>query len=791
MQKIAYITHFNSFFATKNKKEALEKMAITFQKKKHNGLNVISTLIAVFLVVVLFFSMVFYFYENAEEEAYEMLHIQTKQIKDDLILQLKSDRENLITMANFASKLYSDGENYDLLFESFRSIGLFSAIGILNPDNTFITRMGTIDLDGKISYEEEVNRGEYISGRIPDLTREGSEIIRSAVPIKVKDATVGILYGVIKLETIGEKYNTMAKELNAQLFVYDKESGKFVIDTANKTPGELSELKNRTYTDGYSYDALVNSEKGYTSFKSIFTGENLYIHYSAIPEFDWGIMLGRYESQVFEKTHKLSQSIIITFVIMAAIIFAYLQITLKSEKDRTKLNAESSSIRRLLLETNERYTNITQALKSIKTFSKARSSFFIDTDGENHFYITPALKDKLLSESDRQYLHTELFNFSANINNAIESSIYFMQIVPNKRLKKTNAQLYEFLLKHEIKSVSFAVITDKHNHVGILGTLNPKKVTAARNLIEDVAICFSIAMYNKKHLNKTELAATTDSLTGALNRVAYKKDILVFDDEMPEDFSCIYVDVNELHLRNNKFGHAAGDEMLAFIANTLKEVFYGHRIYRMGGDEFLVFARNVLQNTVKEHIETFMAQLEAKGYNVSIGMSYRTKNTNCEEMVREAEVRMYEAKARYYQNKALKSVSEDNDKTYISAKTGIKEVDILLSVLKDHYNGIYRVSLNTDCAHRILMPSYLGYNEKENNFSELLKKYINDTVDPDYHRPIMSFLNYDAIKTQLLEGKTPNITYKKIHGQLVTLSVYNLSDDSDNANETLWVFANN
>ena len=89
------------------------------------------------------------------------------------------------------------------------------------------------------------------------------------------------------------------------------------------------------------------------------------------------------------------------------------------------------------------------------------------------------------------------------------------------------------------------------------------------------------------------------------------------------------------------------------------------------------------------------------------------------------------------------------------------------------------------------MPSYLGYNEKENNFSELLKKYINDTVDPDYHRPIMSFLNYDAIKTQLLEGKTPNITYKKIHGQLVTLSVYNLSDDSDNANETLWVFANN
>ena len=35
------------------------------------------------------------------------------------------------------------------------------------------------------------------------------------------------------------------------------------------------------------------------------------------------------------------------------------------------------------------------------------------------------------------------------------------------------------------------------------------------------------------------------------------------------------IDVNELHAVNNKYGHAAGDEMLLYIANTLKEVFYG------------------------------------------------------------------------------------------------------------------------------------------------------------------------------------------------------------------------
>ena len=208
-------------------------MAITYERKKQRNNNILYTIIAAILIFAVFFAMVMSFYNKAEQDAYEMLHIQTKQIKDDLTLQLKSDRENLVTMANFASKLYSDGESYNLMFESFKPIGLLANIGILNPDNTFVTKMGSIDLNGKISFEEEKARGEYISGRIPDLTGDGKELIRSAVPIKSNGTTVGILYGVIPLDVISAKYNTMANELDAQLFVYDKETGKFVIDTVN------------------------------------------------------------------------------------------------------------------------------------------------------------------------------------------------------------------------------------------------------------------------------------------------------------------------------------------------------------------------------------------------------------------------------------------------------------------------------------------------------------------------------------------------------------------------------
>ena len=389
---------------------------------------------------------------------------------------------------------------------------------------------------------------------------------------------------------------------------------------------------------------------------------------------------------------------------------------------------------------------------------------------------------------DRKYFIGELFRYAANIHSDSQDT-GFMQIVPNTHLAKTNPALHNFMLKQGIKAISFAIITDKNNHVSILGTINSKRNSATRKLLEDVAVCFSIAIYNKKHLNRTELAATTDSLTGVLNRVAYKKDILVFDEEKCKDFSCVYIDVNELHIRNNKYGHAAGDEMLIYIANSLKEVFYGHSIYRMGGDEFLVFAKKITQESVKQNVETFIDQLKPMGYNVAIGVSYRSQNTNCEEMVREAEIRMYEAKAKYYQSKEQTYVAEDKDKNYIQVKTGIVEIDTMISVLKEHYNGIYRVSLETNEAHRILMPSYLGYKEDEENFSKLLKKYINDSVHPDFHRAVMSFLNYDAIKRQISEGKTPSITYKKVNGETVILSVYPLTEDKENVKETLWVFA--
>ena len=765
-------------------------MPVKYGKKKNRKYNVFYTVITALLVCAVFLSMVNFFYTQAEDEAYEMLHLQTKQIKDDLVLQIKSDRENLITMANFASKLYADGESYNIMFESFKPIGLFSNIGILNPDNTFVTKKGSIDLNGKISFKEEAARGEYISGRIPDLTNEGIDIVRSAVPVKSNGETVGVLYGVIKLDTINKKYIKMVNELDAQLFVYDKENGNYIVDSIHRDLSNISDLKTRKYNDGYSYEDIISSDKGYSSFESIYKDETLYVHYSTIEDFDWGIMLARNESQVFEKAERVSNIMTVLFLLMLLIVALFILIVLKNEKRDSLITKKASETRKLLLDINQKRDNIAKALKNIKDIASSKSAMFVDIEGEDDCFTDEGYNNRFLKGDDRRYFISELFRYAVEFKTVKQINVAIMGIKPDNHLCKTNPEFYKFLKSRGIKKVILSAVTssENNNNLSVLAVINPKNKYSARVLLEDISVCFSIAIYNKNHLNKTYTAATTDSLTNVFNRVSYKKDIISLDEEMPEEFTCIYIDVNELHIINNKYGHAAGDEMLIFIANALKNTFYGQKIYRMGGDEFLVFVSGFDQENIRRSIDVFTAEIETKNYHVAIGVSYRSRNSNTEELVAEAEKRMYEAKAQYYQAKEKKSVSNDDDKKYKMIKTGILEIDAMLSVLKEHYNGIYRVSLETDTARRILMPSYLGYNETEENFSKLLSKYIEEMVHPDYHRSVMSFLNYDAIKRHLSEGETPKISYKKNGGKNVVLSVYKLGDN-EYINDTLWVFA--
>ncbi|MCA9286041.1 MAG: diguanylate cyclase [Phycisphaerales bacterium] len=98
-------------------------------------------------------------------------------------------------------------------------------------------------------------------------------------------------------------------------------------------------------------------------------------------------------------------------------------------------------------------------------------------------------------------------------------------------------------------------------------------------------------MLDARHRRLHELAFR-DELTGAGNRRAYERFVSSAIDNARRDrrvLTLMAFDIDDFKMYNDRFGHAAGDDVLRETVNLLRSVIRrGDRVFRIGGDEFVV-----------------------------------------------------------------------------------------------------------------------------------------------------------------------------------------------------------
>jgi len=82
-----------------------------------------------------------------------------------------------------------------------------------------------------------------------------------------------------------------------------------------------------------------------------------------------------------------------------------------------------------------------------------------------------------------------------------------------------------------------------------------------------------------------EKAAVTDQLTKTQNRLAFRNDYDSFNNKF---VYMMILDIDNFKNINDYYGHSAGDYALKILTKVLKSVFNQDKVYRYGGDEFLV-----------------------------------------------------------------------------------------------------------------------------------------------------------------------------------------------------------
>ena len=140
-----------------------------------------------------------------------------------------------------------------------------------------------------------------------------------------------------------------------------------------------------------------------------------------------------------------------------------------------------------------------------------------------------------------------------------------------------------------------------------------------------------------------------DSLTLLLNRHSLYEDCTSMKKSICATAS---LDMNGLKRLNDSRGHYEGDMALRQVAECILEAAdHRTRAYRIGGDEFVLLFVRQDEDSIRKILDSIQESVSAAGYSIACGYAMREGNESPEQMLQRSDLKMFEQKAKYYQDK--------------------------------------------------------------------------------------------------------------------------------------------
>lgn len=359
-------------------------------------------------------------------------------------------------------------------------------------------------------------------------------------------------------------------------------------------------------------------------------------------------------------------SLIVGFIVIASFICVYFfQYTITYEDMISSLQSRSDSIYDYV----ENYVD--------------KSTFTDELHAEDEGYITTKAKlEDVKTATNVRYLYTakqkedgtyvylvdglpsDSSDFR-NPNDAIEP-----EIIPELQ----RALQDEIVMPDTIKKttwgeifVSYYPIHKDGNVIGVLGMEFEashqyqayRMLRIGTPLIAGVACIIAILIAGKlfrriSNPNYKDMA-NSDYLTKLKNRNAFLLDLENADAKQKESCGMMVVDMNDLKVINDTYGHQVGDVCICAIADQLSSCARNNPAYRIGGDEFVILVFNKDMEALKEMESNIQNKIKDLKFDqeipvsVSVGLAVFDKNydVTLNDTFKRADQMMYEKKRSY------------------------------------------------------------------------------------------------------------------------------------------------
>ncbi|MEG1923593.1 MAG: diguanylate cyclase [Clostridia bacterium] len=147
-----------------------------------------------------------------------------------------------------------------------------------------------------------------------------------------------------------------------------------------------------------------------------------------------------------------------------------------------------------------------------------------------------------------------------------------------------------------------------------------------------------------------EKRSITDSLTGVLNREAFKESLENMISNCNANHALIMLDIDSFKSINDSYGHDYGDSALVKLVDILKHMLRENDLLgRIGGDEFIFCLKDIPNyETLHKRIEEIRIGLEYQldnGFKHSVSMGVTFFNNGAfDELYKNADIALYKAK---------------------------------------------------------------------------------------------------------------------------------------------------
>lgn len=512
----------------------------------------------------------------------------------------------------------------------------------MNKKDIGFQRMGIADEKGNASVTNgqriNISDREYFQTCMKEK-RGASEIRQSelvdkqvciiAVPIlNDKKESMGILYGVVETEVFNIYENTIMENEEQYIQVVDL-NGKYILKEESSLIGKrenifdgINSVKSQKSAEEIR-ELIQKEEQVYTEISDGEAHEIAY--FSPLKLNDWCVVTVVDYSEVTDNVkYILNNDVYIMILKVSGEIFCLFLIIIYyfwKEQKRIQMFNE-----KLILD--ERIVQI----------AAEKTGFAI---------LSYGIKSKQLRFISNTLLDME---FPKQVDNA---PVEFMKYLPDDEE-----------LREQVRKIFASMENDRgKREFPIEFMRNGQKIhlnlqlTTMEGQNGEVRKCIGVLEDDAEEQQLRE-KATRDPLTGLYNRSSAIEEIekcLAFS-ELSKGVTHAYMilDVDNFKTLNDTLGHQMGDKALQDVADILRHHFREYDILcRLGGDEFLVFVKNIPEKAIDRNVSSLLKKMEltyeGKGLSVKITVSagialVSDLSMSSEEMYRRADMALYQVK---------------------------------------------------------------------------------------------------------------------------------------------------